>query len=433
MKTLLVGTSAATCLEFALWRRRFAIGFIPTRVLPGKPVVLVAALLCCGWPQATAAAPPDACSYLTRAVDRQPAGPGFLPSYPTARIPALKGTAYLYDNAVAAIALVGCGERKRAAHIADAMMAALTRDRYWHDGRLRNAYAAGALGSGPVQLPGYWDNRLGRWVEDGYQVGSDSGNMAWSILALLALDQPGGERRYRDAAVRIGDWVAQWQSSRGAGGFTGGTLGEEPHPQIANWKSTEHNADLAAAFLGLAGSTGYRKWTIRARAADSFVRAMWNSNCRCFDAGTVEDGKTHNRTLALDAQTLPLLAPGGAFKNYSAVIGTLERETRVGGGFAFGNAKGGIWTEGTEQAALLMALSGQESESRALSAAVQKLRASDGGYFATNVGQLPTGLPLNTDQSQSRQYFHLEHLAPVAWAALVERRFNPFTRENRLP
>ena len=399
----------------------------------GKFALLVAALLCFGFSQTAAAAPPDACASLARAVDAQPEGPGFLPSYPTAQIPALKGTAYLYDNAVAAIALVGCGDRKRASHIADAMIAALTHDRYWHDGRLRNAYAAGPVGTGPVQLPGYWDAKLGRWVEDGYQVGSDSGNMAWAILALLALDQVGGDRRYRDAAVRIGDWVARRESSRGAGGFTGGTLGEEPGPRSAKWKSTEHNADLAAAFLDIAASTGDRKWTVRARTAEAFVRAMWNPKCTCFDAGTVEDGVTHDRTIALDAQTLPLLALGGAFRTYSAVIATLHGQLGVGGGLAFSNARGGIWTEGTEQAALLLALAGQEPESKTLLKAVQQLRTPDGGYFATNARRLSTGLPLDTDQSQSRQYFHLEHLAPLAWAALAEHRFNPFIHANRLP
>jgi hypothetical protein len=394
--------------------------------------LLAAVFLWLGAPRSASAAPPDACAWLEKAIDAQRSGPAFLPSYPTAQLPALKGTAFLYDNAVAAIALVGCGQRARASRIGDAILAALNRDRHWHDGRLRNAYPAGSVGSGAVKLAGYWDKKSGRWMEDAYQVGSDNGNMAWAILALLALDQPKGDRRYRDAAVRIGTWVTRWRSRREPGGFTGGTFGEEPNPKVEAWRSTEHNADLAAAFAGLAASTGDGKWIVQARIAEQFVRAMWNANGRFFDAGVIEDGVTRDRHLALDAQTFPLLAWPGSRKRYGSAVATLERRVRVGGGFAFGNVKGGIWTEGTEQVALLLELSGREADARSTIKAAQNMRAPDGSYFATDATQLPTGLPLDTDQSQSRRYFHLAHLAPAAWAALAERRFDPFAAEKQI-
>jgi hypothetical protein len=50
----------------------------------------------------------------------------------------LQGAAFLYDKAVAAIAPVACDKPKDAAQIGDAILAALERDRYWHDARLRN-------------------------------------------------------------------------------------------------------------------------------------------------------------------------------------------------------------------------------------------------------------------------------------------------------
>jgi hypothetical protein len=388
--------------------------------------LLAAVFLWLNAPRSASAAPPDACAYLEKAIDAQRGGPAFLPSYPTAQIRALKGTAFLYDNAVAAIALVGCGQRARASRIGDAILAALNRDRHWHDGRLRNAYLAGPVGSGAVKLAGYWDKKSGRWMEDAYQVGSDNGNMAWTILALLALDQPKGNQRYRDAAVRIGTWVTRWRSLRDASGFTGGAFGEEPNPKVELWKSTEHNADLSAAFAGLAAATGDGKWIVQMHIAEKFVRAMWNAHGRFFEAGVIEDGVTRDRYLALDAQTLPLLALPGALKPYGSAVATLDRRVGVDGGFAFGDAKGGIWTEGTEQVALLLELSGREAEARSAIQAAQNMRASDGSYFATDATQLPTGLPLDTDQSRSRQYFHMAHLAPAAWAALVERRFDPF-------
>lgn len=389
-------------------------------------------LLACSSPPD--ARPTDACATLSGLVDTQPAGPAFLPSYPTAQIAALKGTAFLYDNAVATIALVGCGQRERAARIGDAILIALSHDRYWHDGRLRNAYQAGPVETSAVKLPGWWDAGRYKWMEDAYQTGSDSGNMAWAVLALLALDRPRGDRRYRDAAIQIGTWLTQWQSSHGAGGFTGGTFDEEPQANIQTWKSTEQNSDLAAAFKGLAEATGNKTWLRQAQVAQQFVRAMWDTACMCFDAGTVEDGITRNPFLALDAQIFPLLALSGAADRYApAVMETADKRLRAGRGFAYGEARGGMWTEGTEQVALFMALSGQRNKALALTKEAQTMRTPAGGYFAVSTAQLPTGLRLDTNPAKSRLYFHLVHLAPLSWAALVERRYNPFARKTALP
>ena len=94
-------------------------------------------------------------------------------------------------------------------------------DRTWHDGRLRNAYAAGVVASGSAKLPGWWDNTENKWLEDRYQVGSDSGNVAWAMLALLSIDDVSASSRFRDGAARLGTWVAQWADTRGTGGFHG--------------------------------------------------------------------------------------------------------------------------------------------------------------------------------------------------------------------
>src|SRR5690242_11108039 len=80
----------------------------------------------------------EPCTVLARQVDS--AGPGavFVASYPTATDKALKNVAFLYDNAAATLALVGCGDTARAVRIGDAILAALDHDRFWKDGRLRN-------------------------------------------------------------------------------------------------------------------------------------------------------------------------------------------------------------------------------------------------------------------------------------------------------
>ena len=382
-------------------------------------------------PQAFAAGLQTGCAYLSSQAQARSSGPVFLVSFPSVKSGPLQGAAFLYDNAVAAIALVACNKPKQAGQIGDAILTAIDRDRHWHDGRLRNGYLAGPVGPGPVKLAGWWDVKQNMWVEDRYQVGSDNGNMAWAILALLTLDRAMGDRRYRDGAARIGSWIKQWRGTGTPGGFTGGTFAHEPVPVVEKWKSTEHNTDLTAAFTGLAHATGDKSWLVEARAARNFVRAMWQPNCGCFAVGTTEDGKTRNPYLALDAQTWPLLAIPGAATRYKAAMA--QGKLRDGDGFAYSEAKEGLWTEGTAQVALLLELSGREDEADKFMKAVDAMRAPDGSYYAANRRELPTGFMLETDPTQPRQYFHIAHLAAVSWAMIARQRFNLFTGTSSLP
>jgi len=377
-----------------------------------------------------AAAEPEACSYLVKQMDAQPAGAAFLPSYPTVRDGPLKDAAYLYDNAVAATALVGCGKTQQARRIGDAILFALDHDRFWKDGRLRNAYLAGNAAPPPVKLPGWWEPKQNSWVEDRYQVSSDSGNMAWAILALLAVHQGSGDPKYRDGAARIGTMQLQWQS--GSKGFTGGALGHEPKPQILTWKSTEHNTDIAAAFAGLARATGDKAWTIRARSAEQLVESMWLPDCRCFAAGTGLDGVTPNPLLALDAQLWPLMALPGAAARHGDAVKTAQQKLGQSGGLAYSEGSKGLWTEGTAQAALYFKLAGNKAAAEKYETAVRSMRQKDGSYLASSI-VAPTGFMLESDPTQPRQYFRIPHLAAVSWAALAARGYNPFTRAASLP
>jgi hypothetical protein len=371
----------------------------------------------------------SACDHLAAAVDREPGGAVFLPSYPTVDNGPLKGAAFLYDNAAATIALAACGKQRQARRIADAMVAALDHDRFWHDGRLRNAYLAGPVGDGPVKLPGWWDEGAKRWFEDRYQVGSDTGNMAWAMLALLSVE--GEDTRYRAAALRIGGWVAGRGDPRGPGGFTGGTFGHEPEPQAIRWKSTEHNTDLAAAFGRLAERTGDPVWRERAQAAERLVEAMWGQDCACFAVGTGEDGVTRNPLLALDAQIWPLLALPSMADRRAAALATAERRLAVGPGFGYSEVQGGLWTEGTAQVALLERLLGRDVQP--LERALAAQRAPQGGFFAASGPELPTGFMLPTDPTKPRLYYRVPHLGAEAWVALAEQGFNPFTGTRGLP
>ena len=380
---------------------------------------------------ATAVTP--ACGYLSKSVAAQPAGAVLLASYPSERSGALSNAAFTYDNAVAAIALVACGHTPLARRIGDALLLALDQDRYWHDGRLRNGYAAGAIGAGPLKLAGWWDLPSQRWLEDDYQAGSDSGNIAWAMLALLTLHAASGDQRYRDGALRLARWVEGTLDTRGAGGFVGGYFGHEPAPQRQRWKSSEHNADLAAAFGWLARVTGDAHWRQRMTVAADFVAAMWSAGCGCYAVGTAEDGVTLNTLLALDAQVWPLLALPGAAKLAEPVLQTVDRRLRFPPGYTYSDAGGGLWVEGSAQVAVLLELLHRPTRARALRAAIAGERSADGGYYATGAAAMPTGFMLATDPSMPRVYFHLEHLGAAAWAALADLGYNPFTGGRRLP
>src|SRR5262249_3706214 len=150
---------------------------------------------------------------------------------PSNHAPTLPG-AYTYDNALTVIALVACGHRDAALRIADALLAASEGDRSGAVGRVRNAYRPGAVTERPVPPMGWWSDQDGRWVEDPYQVGAASGNVAWAALALLTVagDAPGD--RYRAAAARLARWVAMTTvDPHHPAGFTGGIYGYDDAPQ----------------------------------------------------------------------------------------------------------------------------------------------------------------------------------------------------------
>ena len=390
------------------------------------------------------AAPPavDACGWLTGQMSMQSGPAVFLASYPAAEPGPLHQAAFLYDNAVAAIALSGCDRLADARRIGDAMLLALDHDRFWHDGRLRNGYLAGAVDAAPLKLAGWWSSRDQRWLEDNYQAGSDSGNLAWAMLALLTLERyarqhdPGqGDGRYLAGARRLGTWLEGQRDQRGAGGFMGGSFGSDTAAHALQWKSTEHNADLAAAFGWLAASSGDAHWRELSAVAGRFVEAMWDGQRGAFDAGTREDGVTRNSLLALDAQVWPLLAlPGAAARYHPAYAKAAQQlRTRDAGGYAYSEAGGGAWTEGTAMTELLRKLLGNEAPASPAAAAIALARAPDGGYFATTAAALPTGFMLDTDPAQPRVYRHLEHLGAAAWVALCDRRYDPFTAARSLP
>ena len=395
-------------------------------MMGGKVVAaFVAGLLVCS---SVEAMEKPACEILRQRVEALPSGPVMLPSFDDAPSGPLKGAAFLYDNAVAILALIGCGEIEKAGRIADSFVLAQNADRHWKDGRLRNAYRSAA---GETTLPpGWWDAKENAWLEDKYQVGSDNGNMAWAVLALALLAEKQGmdaKSAYVQAAVRLGNWILTFADDRGPGGFSGGVFGHEPDPMRIMWKSTEHNVDLAAAFAALFRLTKDAKWEKARQRAEGFVLAMWDAENQRFMVGTAEDGITPNPFLALDAQIWPLMAIA-ASRQYSSVL--MEKtlpKLAVEGGYRYANVDSGLWTEGTAQAALLMRLFNKKEMAQALLRTIEKQKAESGYYYASGPESIETGFKLDTDPTKPRLYFHLPHLGATGWASLAQTGFNPFT------
>ncbi len=353
----------------------------------------------------------------------------------------VRNTSYVYDASLALMAFLSSGQYSRARRIADALVYAQDHDRFYTDGRLRNAYQGGQLTLPPgwkpngrpdtVRMPGFWDSLHENWYEDEFAVSTSTGNIAWAMLALLSYYQICGGPVYLESAKRLGDWViAQTRDTRGAGGFMAGKRGWDTGQTNIAYKSTEHNLDLYAAFLRLYDLTGASKWADQARHASNFVMAMWNDAGipnRYFFTGTLEDGVTiFELAVPTDCQPWVLMAFHDLPPFYREGLDFNEAINRVPGtwGFDFSSDKDGIWYEGTAQMALGYALIGQESKYNLVMSQMNQGRSPDGAIYASDVEVLTTGFA-NLDGSPWF-YFRREHVGATAWDIFARRRVNPF-------
>lgn len=315
--------------------------------------------------------------------------------------------AYVYDNALAGLALLASGDRAGAARIGRALELAQQQDRYWKDGRLRNSYQAGPM-SDPAKLPGWWDETAKTWREDPYQVGSETGPVAWAMLLWTKLGQT-------DAANRAGNWLDD--KLRAAKGYYGGFYGFEPNPMKLTWQSTEQNTDLFVAFRNLARHDDQNH-------AGQFVTGMFDKSRGLFNAGEAPNGDA-NTLLAADAGIWPFLAGLGSAASARSAITSLRR----GPGIGFSAASGGTWLEGTAFASLAMQKLDTKT-SHGLMTTVDQNIAPVGYVYATVQSELATGLTVGpalqpNKPEQPFNYYRRPALAPTAWAILASLAVNP--------
>lgn len=360
----------------------------------------------------------------------------------------LRNTSFVYDNALAILAFLATGEDGRARLVADALVYAQQHDRFFDDGRLRNAYQAGDLSlfegwtpygkAGTIRMPGWYDAAAEMWYEDEYQVSTDTGNMAWAMIALLAsyvnLDR---DPKYLSAAEAMGEWVVDHMEAKDEiGGYYGCYFGwETDPPKHYTYRVTEHNIDLYAAFARLYKLTGDEKWKARADHARLFIEAMWDPAESKFWTGTEVDMQVINRKVVpLDSQAWAILALREDGKKYLKGLDYVETRCRSGEGYDFSvitdpqRAKGepdGIWYEGTAQMAAVHGLYGDANKAQEI---LKFLKASQDhqthGLYASSKDGLTTGFDLLSGGPW--YYFRRLHVGATAWLVLAQSGVNPY-------
>ena len=371
------------------------------------------------------------CAALANTVASQSNGRAtFLRSYEPgeheSQLPAgLASSAFVYDNALAVIALVACGDIDHATIIGNALSYATRNDRTFKDGRVRNAYRPGPVGEGPAPLPGWWDHAKNIWAEDPAQDGTSTGNVAWAALALLTLHEATGQASLLDDARHLIDWVISNVST--ADGFRGGFHGYDPHQAKLTWISTEHNVDVYAASIWLSRLTGERKYADAATQARAFLGRAFAADH--FLLGTKPDGSLADSSmLALDVQLWPWMAIPDAPATWRTALKYAEAHIAVDDGFDFNGDRDGVWVEGTAQASLAYRIAGDPARSAHLLKTLQGDRAPSGLLYATRSARVSTGLAIDPTTTEADFfYFKRPHLGATAWAALAATGWNPFT------
>jgi hypothetical protein len=374
------------------------------------------------------------CAPLADAVASQAAGSeaAFVRSYEHGEdesgLPAgLASTAFVYDNALAAIALVACGNVASATTIGNALSLAARNDRTFKDGRIRNAYRPGPVSAGPPALPGWWDDKQKLWAEDAAQDGTSTGNVAWAALALLTLHQATKQASYLADAEHLIDWVIANVAT--GSGFRGGFHGYDPQQVNLTWISTEHNVDVYAAASWLSGLTGERKYADAASQARQFLERAFAADH--FLSGTKPDGSLADPSmLALDVQLWPWMAIPDAPAQWRSALNFAATHLAVKDGFDFNGDRDGLWVEGTAQASLAYRIAGDPHRSAQLLATLEADRTPSGFLNATRGARVSTGLSINPTPTATEAdffYFRRPHLGATAWATLAAMVWNPFT------
>ncbi len=367
----------------------------------------------------------------------------------------LNDIAFVYDNALAIIALLAAGDKPRARAIGDALLYAQAHDETHTDHRLRQAYHANTFVNDNGTVHFGWEFGL---------TGTAVGDMAWAGIALAQLARTTGRPEYLQGAVRIGQWIQNnTHSTTGLKGYTfGETAGLEQH------KSTEHNIDVFAFFNLLRRLTGQMAWSRRADHAWAFVQRVWNEAGGFFWTGS-DDGATINKAagqLPLDVQTWSWLAArqsgygkalDWARTNLASTDTPLRANSALSGNYSLSGAVfasgslladptqniGGqswnpkpdvaaVWLEGTAQLALALADRGDRGDADRADALLDQLSSAQATLGQTQKfggrvnpgGVVAASSPLDTGFGFG--YFPNLHVGATSWYLMALLETNPY-------
>ena len=390
--------------------------------------------------------------------------PRLVPSYVAQDCPTggLPGTAQVYDQALVLLAFLARGQPddlRRAELIARALVEAQHKDRTFHDGRLRNAYASGELidpQTGTTRIPGSYDQQARQFFEDENAVGTDTGNMAWAALALVQahalLPQRAGQP-YLDVALSLARWVtANTEIDDTLGGFAAGlqgferAAGEPAGQQPRTYRATEHNIDLEALFGHLAKAVGPKTpegqyWSAKATHARGFVDRMRNDTADApyFWTGTGVGTTINKSVVPLDAQTWTVLRSHEPQSYAGALDWALTNCTETGSRDAFDfNCRDGdgAWWEGTAQVAAALRWLDRDHEAAPILARLRDAQLKSGGApgalpAASRCG-LTTGFyqTFRSGKTVPWLYPNWPHIGATAWFIFAALGVNPYFVER---
>ncbi len=346
-------------------------------------------------------------------------------------------TAFLYDNALALLAFLSRGEAKDleiAKILADTLVFAQQHDRYFTDGRWRNAYRTGNIidsETHQARLPSWWHEAQQKNIEYPVHIRTDIGNVAWAMIALLQAYQQFKSPQYLESVIAAATWI-ETQARDERGGYILGFDGvDEKKQQRQRHKSTEHNIDLYIAFARLHQVTQDKKWAVAAAHARQFVEAMWNETDGYFWTGTGIDAVTVVKTvIPVDIQAWAIMTLyDKKHPKYAKAMAWVEKNAKLPicptcdvQGYDFNQDKDGIWYEGTAQVTLAWEILGEHAKYQELAdRTLISGQEASGGIYA--------GLPLQKSCVSTGFdwcYYHAVHVGATSWAIFAWRKWNPY-------
>lgn len=332
-------------------------------------------------------------------------------------------TAWVYDNNLAIIALIDKGtpeDMSRAKILCNTLIWAQNHDPNFKDGRIRDGYRASDL-----------SDSSGKYSSI-KSLGSGTGNMAWTIIALLRYYENTENKTYLNASICMSNWIHEnTYDIRGAGGYTGGYEDKDfvdLNLEKIEWKSTEHNIDTYVAFMKLYEITKNSIWQERALHAETFVVAMWDEGEGHFWTGTTNDGITINKGVKpLDVNTWGMMALVDEYDS----IRWIEKNCQVNccgfKGFDFNDDKDGIWFEGTAQMSIVYQIQNKTKQSDTYIKELRRAQTSANnnngmGIVAVCHDDVSTGFGWS--------YPNALHIGATSWYIFAERKHNPYWGTN---